>query len=219
MFSFERQASLILFLQEVMSAEKEIEFQAAVRGFHYYRKYWKPKEGELLFCSHDFGNPFDVFAIKTCTDEGNIVGHLPREISRASKFLLDGGTVMNAKLSSSHYRRSPLVQGGMEIPCKITVKMRPTIKNCEILKRFLDLVTSMYAEPEVPLILGSILMYDLIMSPEPAPPSDAKKRKKVVGAKDKAARCPDIRVLFQKQAERNKKHDEGTVSEGAICID
>ena len=39
MFSFERQASLILFLQEVMSAEKEIEFQAAVRGFHYYRKY------------------------------------------------------------------------------------------------------------------------------------------------------------------------------------
>ena len=82
MFSFERQASLILFLQEVMSAEKEIEFQAAVRGFHYYRKYWKSKEGELLSCSHEFGNPFDVFAIKTCTDEGNIVGHLSLSLSR-----------------------------------------------------------------------------------------------------------------------------------------
>ena len=181
MFSSERQASLILILQEVMSAEKEIEFQAAVRGFHYYRKYWKPKEGELLSRSHEFGNPFDVFAI----DEGDIVGHLPRKICRASKFLLDRGAVMNAKLSSSHYRRSPLVQGGMEIPCKITVKMRPTIKNCEILKRFLDMVTSMYAEPEVPLILGSILMDDLIMSPEPAPPFDAKKRKKVVVLKIK----------------------------------
>ena len=59
-----------------MSVEKEIEYQAAVREFHYYHKYWKPKEGELLSCSHEFGNPF--FAIKTTTDEGNIVGHLPR---------------------------------------------------------------------------------------------------------------------------------------------
>ena len=74
-----------LLLQELMSAENEIELQAAVLGFHYQRKYWKPKEGELLFCSHEFANTFDVFEIETCTDEGNIVGHLPREISRASK--------------------------------------------------------------------------------------------------------------------------------------
>ena len=151
--------------------------------FHYYRKYWKPKEEELLSCSHEFGSSFYVFAIQTCIDEGNSVGHPPQEISGVSNFLLDKVAAMNAKFTSSHHRSPPLVQGGMKIACKITVKMRPTVKNCKILKRFLDLITTMYAEPEVPLILGSILMDDLIMSPEAAPPSDAKKMKNVNGAK------------------------------------
>ena len=51
------------------------------------------------------------------------------EISRVTKFLLDRGANVSAKLTSTHYRRSPLVQGGIEIPCVVTVSMPGTVIN------------------------------------------------------------------------------------------
>ena len=39
-----------------------------------------------------------------------IVGHVPREISRATSFFLDRGYVLDAK-----YRPSPIPRGGLEI--------------------------------------------------------------------------------------------------------
>ena len=43
-----------------------------------------------------------------------IVDYLPLEISRFAKFLLDPRAT--ATLSSTHYQRSPLVQGGLAVP-------------------------------------------------------------------------------------------------------
>ena len=57
------------------------------------------------------------------------VGHLPREVSRATKFLIDRVARISLVLSSRSYRRSPLVQGGLEISCHVTVKLPETIKN------------------------------------------------------------------------------------------
>ena len=59
-------------------------FTAAVRGFHYYRRFWRPKENEKLDCLHEPGNAFDHFAIKTVNEKGENVGHLPKEISRVT---------------------------------------------------------------------------------------------------------------------------------------
>ena len=87
-------------------------FTAAVRGYHYYRRFWQPKENEKLDFLHEVGNPFDRFAIKIVNESGEIVGHLPKELSRITKYFLDRGVSMHCKLSSRHYRRSPLVQGG-----------------------------------------------------------------------------------------------------------
>ena len=106
------------------NTEKNCEFSAAVRGYHYYRSVWLPQESEVLECHHDFGNVFDMFAIKTCKSSGEIVGHLPREISRVTKFLLDRGAIVQAILTSTDYRRSPLVQGGLEISCRMVVRER-----------------------------------------------------------------------------------------------
>ena len=96
------------------------EFESAVRGYHYYRKYWSPKEHETLNCYHEPGNPIDIFAIKTCS-HGSLqpVGHLPREISRLTKFILDRDAEVEAKLTSNQYRCSPITQGGLEIPCTV----------------------------------------------------------------------------------------------------
>ena len=49
------------------STENGLGFESTVRGYHYYRRYWSPIENETLQCFHESGNPFDVFAIKTCS--------------------------------------------------------------------------------------------------------------------------------------------------------
>ena len=96
---------------EINKMENVYSFTPAVRGFHHYRKFWKPKENEQLDCFHEEHNPFDWFAIKTVTSDGMIVGHLPRETSQITKFFLDRGAVMQIELTSKHNRRSPLVEG------------------------------------------------------------------------------------------------------------
>ena len=61
--------------------KKDIELHLAIRGFHYYRKYWRPNIDEKLIYIHKEENVFDIFAIKTCLEDGRTVGHLPREVS------------------------------------------------------------------------------------------------------------------------------------------
>ena len=74
-----------------------------------------------------------------------------------TKFLLDRGAVAQATLSVTHYRRSPLVQGGLEIPFKVSVKMPGTMKNHLQMDRYLELVRSLYTEPKNEVVLGSFL--------------------------------------------------------------
>ena len=77
-----------------------------------------------------------MFAIKTCRLEGGqIVDHLPREISRPTKFLLDREAKVTAQLTGTHYRRSPLVNGGLEIPCLVTVAIPGRIKGHRLIRR------------------------------------------------------------------------------------
>ena len=68
-------------------------------------------------CYHEAENFYDIFEVKICK-QGNdaTVRHLPMEISRITKYILQRG----AQVKATHYRRSPLVQGGIEIPCKIS---------------------------------------------------------------------------------------------------
>ena len=81
--------------------EKEVILICAVRGFHYYRREGQPKPGEILYCRHEH-NAFDRFAIKTMqTDSGRTVGHLPIEISRATKSLMDRGAEVIVELTDS----------------------------------------------------------------------------------------------------------------------
>lgn len=162
-----------------MSCLKTFEFSAAVRGFHYYRSFWSPQPEQVLRCSHEVGNAFDMFAIKVCessTDE--TVGHLPMEISRITKFLIDRGADVTAKLTSTNYRRSPLVQGGIEIPCLITVTMPGTILNQLLMERFKQLVQEKYVEPKNEEILGSFLHIEAVK--EGTVPVPKKKKKKAM---------------------------------------
>ena len=113
---------------------------------------------ELLDCFHEQGNDFDYFSTKTCEkDNKKTVGHLPREISRPTKFLIDRGARVTAEITSSHYRKSPLLQGGLEVWCKVTVAMPGTIKNHMLLDRYKELVEKFYIEPKNEIIIGNFL--------------------------------------------------------------
>ena len=141
-----------------MSYFEMFEFTAAVRGYHYYRKYWHPQEGQILDCHKEPNNPFDRFAIKVCECQNDIaVGHLPKEMSRITKYFMDRGGEVSVSLKGKHYRRSPLVQGGLEIPCSVCIKIVGTSANLRMLERYKELVRELYIEPKNEEILGSFL--------------------------------------------------------------
>lgn len=141
-----------------MECNKQFIFSAAIRGFHFYRKTWQPVEGEKLHCDYEKNNPFDDFAIKTTDKNGKTVGHLPMEISRITKFIIEQGAIVEAHLSSTNYRRSPLIQGGLEIPCNVVVTLPGTIVNQLIVEKYKKLVAEKYAEPKNEVIIGSFLV-------------------------------------------------------------
>ena len=122
--------------------QKSIVLRAAVRGFHVYKMSWKPKEGEILECLHEENNPCNVFSIKVCKSNNvqTVVGHLPIEISKITKFILQRGARVEATVTGKHYRRSPLIQGGLELPCLVTVTMPGSIMNHLLIARYEQLI-------------------------------------------------------------------------------
>ena len=74
------------------------------------------------------------------------MGHLSKEISRVTQFLMDRGAKVQAQLVTINYRKSPLVQGGLEIACEVSVKMPPTLKNHMLIDKYLELVGTLYSE-------------------------------------------------------------------------
>jgi len=196
-----------------MAFSEIFEFTGAVRGFHVYRKVWKPTEGQRLACFYESGNVFDPFAVKVCEENcDKTIGHLPREISRITKFILDRGAIVTVQLTSNHYRRSPLVQGGLEIKCKISVKTHVTF-NKKVLERYRSLVEELYTEPKDEEIIGSFIYVEdddsgLSGNYQSATHKDvgtAKTRKKneTIAKKKNEANNKDIRTFFKKNPSIN----------------
>ena len=142
-----------------MANNKNIVFSSAVMGFHVYKASWKPKEHELLECSHEKDNPYDSFSIKVFKPDSpaEIVGHLPMEISWITEFIIDRGAQVPAKIRGRHYRRSPLVQGGLEVPCEIKITMVGSIINHHLLVWYESLLKELYIEPKDEEIISTFL--------------------------------------------------------------
>ena len=84
------------------------------------------------------------------------------EILRVTKSLLDRGAIVPAKSTSTHYRRSHLVQGGIEIPCVVTVSMPGTVINQLLMERYKQLVETIYTEPKEEKNFGTFLQLENI---------------------------------------------------------
>ena len=76
-----------------------------------------------------------------------MVGHLPREISRFTYFLIMHGTRASCKVMDVHYRRSPHIQGSLEIPVEVTVEMDISEENVLAMEKYKALIEGYYQEP------------------------------------------------------------------------
>ena len=72
--------------------------------------------------------------------------------------MLDRGAVFTVEVTSTNYRRSPLIQGGLEIPTKLTVMMPVTLKDRLLMGKYNEIVNERYAEPKDEEVLGSFLV-------------------------------------------------------------
>ena len=136
------------------------------------------------------------------TDSGRTVGHLPIEISRATKFLMDRDAEVIVKLTETHYRRSPLVQGGLEIPCVLVAKMNGySVRNQMLLQKHLELVNDLYAEPKNEEILGSYMVP--CIEPDPKRTAPISKNKERIPKR----KGSDIRSLFKRIENQNRQQN------------
>ena len=67
------------------------------------------------------------------------IGHLPMEISNVTNFFIERGGSIIAELTSDHCKRSPLIQGGIKIPCKVIAKIPGTVINLLIMENISNL--------------------------------------------------------------------------------
>ena len=182
-------------------------FTTAVRGFHYYRRFWRPKEND---CFYEPGNVFDQFAIETVDERGETVEHLPKRISRVTRYFLDRGISMHCKLTSRHYRCSPLVQGGLKIKCEVVINSRATVLQPRLTAYYLELIQNLYTEPVEERVIGELVFSFAMTLPPivnmPVLPT-LKKRKKKATATKATTRNREIREMFSSSKKTQPAND------------
>ena len=124
-------------------------FPCGLRGFHVYKELWNPKLNEKLETIHEENNPHDRYAVAAIRKTVSrlrpvVVGHLPREISMFTRFIILHGATVKVKVSDTKYRRSPLIQGGLEIPVEVEVQMENSSENQQALSKYQTLVAENY---------------------------------------------------------------------------
>ena len=69
------------------------------------------------------------------------------QFSRFTRFIILHGATVKVKVSDTKYRRSPLIQGGLEIPVEVEVQMENSSENQQALSKYQTLVAENYHEP------------------------------------------------------------------------
>ena len=191
-------------------AEKSITFSAGVRGFQVYKSSWKPEDGEVLKSEHEKNNPYDIFSMKVFKpNSGEIVGHLPMEISRITKFIEDRGANVSLKIRGRHYRRSPLVQDGLEVPCDVTITMIGSVVNHLLLRKYETLLNEFYLEPQEEEIIGTFLTLNTNIEIEEPRPRAAKKKERKKKTDSNSVVSRDIREMIRNP--EKKKENKVTI--------
>ena len=119
------------------------EFSCGLRGFHVHSNIWKPKDDDKINITHEGENMYDPNAMPG-TLVASIVGHIRKEISRYTRYIVEHGASLDAFVLATHHRPSPLIQGGLEIPIKLVVKLTDNKVNSAKLQKYRKFVDENY---------------------------------------------------------------------------
>ena len=143
------------YADNLLNMEVTLKRRIASRGWHVYGKtVWKePKSGESVFAEKETNEEAllaDKFSVawkrKLKTKlTADVVGHVPREISRAVWHFITHGGVLNGKVYSPAYFPSPIATRGLEIliDCEFKIDASKLI----ILQRMQEITDKNYKEP------------------------------------------------------------------------
>ena len=129
------------------------EENCASRGYHAYRKVWqRPSLNQNLAIKREHKNLHDPYAMGVYAKisgkiiDETLVGHIPREISRFCCYFVRYGGAFTARVRQTKFRRSPLPQGGLEIPISLRIWQADSSNSVyEKMKKFFK---EYYLEPE-----------------------------------------------------------------------
>ena len=134
------------------SGKQQFEIACASGDFHVYHELWKPKLGQKLQIDQEIGNIHDPFAISLGAKivgkltDNEIVGNIPREISRSCHYFINYGGKLEARVICTKYRHFPIPSGGLEIPILLIAEKGDSTE--EIFEKMEDLLRSYYVEPD-----------------------------------------------------------------------
>ena len=104
-----------------MAETTQFAFSTVVRGFRVYRIVWTPHIRQCVRVEKEHKNIKGGFAIANIlvesvedSDAKPVVGHMPLELSKVWCFMSHGGLI-DWEVTGRR-QRSPLMQGGLEIP-------------------------------------------------------------------------------------------------------
>ena len=99
---------------------------------------------------------------------------------KVTKYLMDHGARFTVVLTSSQYCVSPLVQGGLEVPCEVGIYLPPAQKSNEFVGIYNNLIQQqIYSRPES-FMIGSFLQTSTKVS---MPLTAKKSKRKYAGEK------------------------------------
>ena len=82
--------------------------------------------------------------------------NIPKEISRYTPYIVEHGASLDAFVLATHHRPSPLIQGGLEIPIKLVVKLTDNEVNSAKLQKYRIFLDENYREPVEQLMESSL---------------------------------------------------------------
>ena len=102
------------------SSSFSLTIDISVHGYYVYCLIWEPVIGEELQCEREPENIHDRYTISV-VKQRQIVGHVPRTISRPCSVFIQNGGVIKCTVTGNrrHCSCADIEQGGMEIPCTL----------------------------------------------------------------------------------------------------
>ena len=116
---------------------------------------------------------------------------------------------MYCTLSSEHYRRSPLVQGGLELESQAAIEIQAIILQVILTSRCQDLFKDLYTEPTEDTAVENLFNFVMALPPtvvKQQAPGKKKKKSASTSTSTPISNNRDIRELLA--APEKKKHQE-----------